>query len=238
MLSEDQISQMLNSIETDHTMSDAERSRIQNVLAERLEQPRRQNVVSEGARAPVLDLPLTSRPPKQPLWARPLIATIALAVVLAIGALTTLKNQQVVTAGQPETATTTTVNHAAEAGQAFCAGPFLDFSEAIFIWDGIRNWSFLTDARNPEPHLPSLALTTLDQLMLLRSDPALIEASTTLEQAIAAAESQGLTPENRSQMETALSTAVGAVATILQDDLDRGSNRFASCDFTSFTVDG
>lgn len=50
------------------------------------------------------------------------------------------------------------------AGEAFCRDYAAPLAAAVDTWDGVENWSYLTDSRQPEPDLINLAKVALISL--------------------------------------------------------------------------
>lgn len=56
----------------------------------------------------------------------------------------------------------------AQQARSFCEGEFAALDDAIRVWAGIENWSFLTDDRIPEPDLIQTSIRALTVLQDLR----------------------------------------------------------------------
>ena len=251
MLTEEQIAELMRTIERPHTLRADERARIQRALEEfdpadtDAEAFGLERIAPTTEPAPVIDLSTPGGVGSARRRHVPVLL-VAAAVALIVGVVLTVTqagdDTPVRTADQPEAATVEPAlldASALAAGEAFCSGPFSDLASAIAGWDGITNWSFLTDPRNPEPHLPTRTYEMLDALEALVDDPALDRARSELDVALADADqAAGFTPEIRSRVAEALTSVVDSVRAVIETDRGRGSKRFATCDLSSLVADG
>ena len=251
MLTEEQIAELMRSIERPHTLRTDERARIQRALEEF--DPADAGDEASGvepidpatAPAPVIELSTSSGvggPPRRRVPAMLVAAVVALVIGVTLTIMQAGDDTPVRTADQPDSATVEPADRDAStlaAGVAFCSGPFSDLAAAIAGWDGITNWSFLTDPRNPEPHLPTRTYEMLDALEALVDDPGLDRARSELDAALADADqAAGFTPEIRSRAAEALTSVVDSVRAVIESDRVGGSQRFATCDLSSFSAEG
>ena len=251
MLNEDRIAELMRSNERPHTMLDDERARIRDVVDQGEE------LAFEDQVGPLVDVsadaPASNRRRSRPA----LLLAAAVTVLIASLALTQIGNDErpvLTVADAPETQTETQAERPAptalptpdpfliglEAGTAFCAGPFTDLANAIAGWDGITNWSYLTDSRNPEPHIPALSSVVLDELESIVDPDELKVSRAALEQTLNLITSQpaGITPDIRGAVADTLTTFVDAVRAAIEADLEAGYGRFDTCNLATFTADG
>lgn len=247
MLSEEQIARLLSARDESQGLTAPERDRIRRVLEQRTA-----DSLDDRASVPVVPADVTSHGPMDPLRerttsphtrTRTAFVVSAAACVLALIAVFVTFNRSddgpEVATGPADTSAASPAQPAptptadprvegAAAGAAFCAGPLAELTSALADWNGVANWSHLTDARNPEPHLPDRVRAVLGGLTEVVPDistAARIEAVDSIQ----AAEG-GFTPALRSQAEDVLSEALVFVRETIEADLAAGFVRFADCD--------
>ena len=82
-------------------------------------------------------------------------AILAFVVLVGLAVFASLRSSDVVSVADPQQGAPTAVAPA-------CPAVVTEFLEAIDLWGGVENWSFVTDASAPEPDLLTLAIVVLE----------------------------------------------------------------------------
>jgi hypothetical protein len=254
MLSEHEIAELLRANQRDHPLADGERERIRAVLFAADARSESVDVAIDDGVADVAVTPETGQ--QRPRRTGLLLAAAALLVVVGVWtALLGSEDQSLTTVAGPTGTETPVAGDLLPAptpeptvdprsldlgeGRELCAGPFAAFSRGIAAWDGIENWSYLTDPRDPEPHLPALAIDLIDGLDTILGETSLTPARTEIEAAIEESEQfEGFTPEIRIRMVDALTAVVADSRDAIEADVDAGFLRLSTCDLSTFRAKG
>lgn len=112
---------------------------------------------SDSAVEPVEPIELVWEDPRPRTTVRLLLASAAILAFAVVGlaVFANIRGNSVVSVADPQEASPS-------AAAPACPAEITEFLEAIDLWGGVENWSFVTDASAPEPDLLTLALAVLD----------------------------------------------------------------------------
>ncbi len=224
-MEETRIADLLRSNLRDHELSEDERSRIRRRLGLGESRP-----VTDG-NAPV-ELLLRNEPATTQTWGRPrkvrVLATAAVATALlglGVFALGGTQGSDSVVVGSEDGVQPP--GELTEVG--FCGGAFLDLTDGFETWGGLSRWARLTDERNPEPHLPALTATVVNDLKRLVGDaPKLSQAQSDLEALLDSIATDGPTPTTQSDRSKRLQLVADSIGDRIS--AEKAEGRFRSCD--------